>query len=276
MRGFFTLFLLLTFAAAAGAQQRFKDDVFGVKFTPDIVYATAPVRAPAACEKDMLLDLFEPENADRDAQRPAIVLLHGGAFRMGAREGPESFADLCVELASRGYVCASTEYRLEGDDPEEAGATLRERTITAAIRDVAAAVRWLTRNAAAHRIDTSRIAVGGASAGAVAALGLAYSPEGRKLRIRAVLDVSGLMIAPLDAMQPHDAPLLIIHGTNDTLVPFAAAVAVDQRASAVGVPHQFIYGEGKANGHVRRLQLTLHGRTMLDHIVGFLDEYLAR
>ena len=265
---------LVLSAQNATAATRFKDFEFPTKLTRAIAYSTAPVRAPIHCEKEMLLDLFEPAG-NEPAQRPAIVLLHGGAFRAGGRAGAESLADLCEELAGRGYVCASIDYRLEGDDPDGSESDLRARTITAVAEDAAAAIRWLQANAAAHRVDTSRIALGGRSAGAVAALRLAYSPQGRALGVRAVLDLSGRMNGPLESIQAGDAPLLIIHGTNDTLVPFDHARAIADRATTIGLPHEFHFGPGKANGHISRLHLDVAGRTVLDHIVHFFYRYLA-
>jgi carboxylesterase type B len=58
-----------------------KDVAFRVVYTPSIVYTKAAVRAPEECEKDLLLDLYEPANKDK--QRPAVVLMHGGALSKG-------------------------------------------------------------------------------------------------------------------------------------------------------------------------------------------------
>jgi acetyl esterase/lipase len=142
--------------------------------------------------------------------------------------------------------------------------------------DTVAAFQWLKRNAAKYRVDPSHIALGGASAGGVLALRLAYSPRGRALGIRAVLALSAAASDPLtDAMRANDPPLLIVHGTNDTLLPFANAVALDAQASKAGLPHRFVYGEGRGNGHIRRMQLPIDGLTLLDHIVSFFNDCLA-
>jgi pectinesterase len=59
-----------------------------------------------------------------------------------------------MELARRGYVAATIEYRLSN-----------EAKYPAQIHDLKAAVRWLRANASRYHIDPNRIAAVGASAG---------------------------------------------------------------------------------------------------------------
>ena len=49
-------------------------------------------------------------------------------------------------------------------------------------------------------------------------------------------------------MDAGEAPLCIIHGTADTTVPYANALALDARATAVGIPHELnpLTGAGHA------------------------------
>ncbi len=82
---------------------------------------------------------------------PTILCIHGGGFRAGKRE---SYDALCVKLAARGYVAATMTYRLAPKHP-----------FPAAVHDTKAAVRWLRANAAAHKIDPTRIGTTGGSAG---------------------------------------------------------------------------------------------------------------
>jgi acetyl esterase/lipase len=109
--------------------------------------------------------------------RPCLVWMHGGGFIAGNLDMPE--ADWTArELALRaGAVVVSVDYRLCNDGVH----------FPVPHDDVLAAVRWTRDSAPDLGIDTDRISVGGASAGANLAAGAA-------LRLR---DVDGLPPAHL-------------------------------------------------------------------------------
>lgn len=106
---------------------------------------------------DLQLDVYAP-GTTMDELRPGIVLVHGGDWVDGQREHLVPFA---LELALRGYVVATIDYRLASQAP-----------YPAAVEDAQAAVRWMREHAESYGIDASHIALGGAGAGGVvAALG---------------------------------------------------------------------------------------------------------
>lgn len=90
--------------------------------------------------------------------RPLVVLFHGGGFKGGSKNG---FRDEIMTLASLGYAAASVEYRLSSEAGYE---------FPAPFSDARCALRVLAANAAGLQVDPSRIAIGGASAGAALAL----------------------------------------------------------------------------------------------------------
>ena len=97
----------------------------------------------------------------KDALRGALVYFHGGGWVIGSLEGADA---TCRALTNRGrHVVISIGYRLAP-----------ETKFPGPVEDAYAAVRWVADNAAELRIDPTRIAVGGSSAGgnlaAVAAL----------------------------------------------------------------------------------------------------------
>jgi acetyl esterase/lipase len=212
-----------------------------VTVTRDVVYATADVRLPRAGRKQLLLDLYEPARGPGATRYPGVVLLHPGAWLRGDRRTPPSMADLCRDLARRGFVCASIDYRLQGDDPPGTGASLLDRTIEAAVADSEQAVRWMVANAARHRVDPARIAVGGASAGAGTALLLAYGDRGKSLPIRAALDFwGGMQTSQLSWIERGKPALLIVHGTADEITDFSRAQELADRAKKVGVAWELV------------------------------------
>ena len=208
----------------------------------DLVYGTGEVRAPRPGRKDLLLDLYRQRGL-RD-RTPAVVLLHGGAWKSGNRRMPHYMPDLCRELASRGWICASIEYRLLGDDPPGSEESALDRAILAAVEDAGKAVEWLTADGGRHGVDPRRIAVGGASAGAGTALFLAYGERGRGLPIRAALDFWGGMMSKTEWMKRGGPPILILHGTGDEITDFSVAETLAARARKVGVPHELVRVQG--------------------------------
>jgi acetyl esterase/lipase len=212
-----------------------------VAVTRDVVYGTGEVRSPRPARKPLRLDLYEPAPAAPPTLRIAVVLLHGGAWKSGDKQRPLYMPDLCRDLAARGFVCASIDYRLQRDDPPGAEETLLGRTIEASVEDAEKAVRWMVANAPQHRVDPGRIAVGGSSAGAGTALLLAYGRTGRDLPIRAVLDFWGGFPDGRTSWIERDEPsLLIVHGTEDEVTEFSVAEALAARAKEVGVPQELI------------------------------------
>lgn len=105
-----------------------------------------------------------------------------GFVREGSRtdDGLLLVAD---RLASQGYVCFLTDYRLLGDGPPPAENSPKSdfpspSAVRAAIVDAKTALRHVRANSALYEIDPDRIVLFGESAGAVAALAAGLSePE---------------------------------------------------------------------------------------------------
>lgn len=103
------------------------------------------------------LDLFEPKAAG-GGRRPILVFVHGGGFIAGDKRSPGTPFNDHVPLwaVSHGMIGVTITYRLAPQHPWPAGA-----------EDLAAVVRWLKQNAAAHGGDPDAIFLMGTSAGAV-------------------------------------------------------------------------------------------------------------
>lgn len=100
--------------------------------------------------RNLLVDVFAPVAGSRK-KRSAILIIHGGGWRSGNRTQHHPLAQ---QLASRGYVCFTPEYRLS-----------TEALYPAALYDLKAAIRYVKTNAGKYQIDTSSVAVLGFSAG---------------------------------------------------------------------------------------------------------------
>ena len=188
---------------------------------------------------DLHLDVFCPQN-DTLQKRPLVMLVHGGAFYFGSKDD-KSITQWCRHLTSLGYVTASIDYRI-GFLPTM---TSIGRAGYRAVQDAHAAMRFLVANQEKFGIDTSMLFVGGASAGAITALNLAFmtnetrpeythsgflKPElgdidtcGNAIktdfRIKGIVDMWGAM-PDTSLMRGHNIPILAFHGNADDIVPY--------------------------------------------------------
>lgn len=119
--------------------------------------------------QDLVMDVYYPDlTEDEIAQRPAILLIHGGGFIGGNKS---TWADECLSFAKKGYVAFSLGYRLGWDINDPTDQVL---AVYRAHQDASAAMRYIVANAATYGIDTNWLFIGGSSAGAVTALNDIY------------------------------------------------------------------------------------------------------
>lgn len=220
---------------AGGADgERYLDPVFAdVDVTSGVVYRTA-VDCTGA-DVDLAVDIYEPAG-DTATERPVYVWIHGGSFAIGSRDGALEQV-VGHDYAQRGYVVVSISYRLCDDFSVAA--------MTDAYEDAKAAVAWVRANAETYRLDPERVAVAGASAGAITALQVGYTPsraagEGTPSdpsHANAVLSMAGFWLP--NVVEPGEPPAFMAHGTSDPLIPFSSAEGFCTGAVAAGVPCDF-------------------------------------
>lgn len=128
----------------------------------------------------LLLDLHVP---DGPGPFPAAILVHGGGFDQGSRS--TNVRPLFSVLADAGYAWFSIDYRLapSAHFPE-------------AIADVSTAIRWVKSHAARYKVDVSKLALIGESAGGLL-VNYAGTHETPETRVAAVVDFYG----PVDYAQ---------------------------------------------------------------------------
>lgn len=242
--------LLLATCTPATAQET------DVSKTWDIVYSSAG-------DIELRLDLVQPPAAK--APGPAVVVIHGGAWREGDKAENRR---LLVDFARRGYVAISPQYRFSPKD-----------RFPAPVLDVKAAVRWLRSNAASLKVDPTRIGAMGFSAGGHLALmlGLTGPGDGFEAGVPAAAPSSRVQAVvafypPVDLAEPGftdfarnlvkdflgrtakdrpdlaakaspitfvdrgDAAVLLFQGTSDELVPESGALRFAQALTRAGVP----------------------------------------
>lgn len=136
--------------APAGAQTPSNTDTTN-RFGDGGVVITRNVTTATVGDTVLTADIYQPAIAG--SGRPAVVLIHGGAWFQGA---PANMDDQGKLLAEQGWVAFSISYRL---------ATPSRSSWPEALSDVQRGIRWVGANAATYGADPDKVAVLGASAG---------------------------------------------------------------------------------------------------------------
>ncbi|MEA2574555.1 MAG: hypothetical protein QOH93_1853 [Chloroflexia bacterium] len=224
------------------------------------------------------LDLFLPAPGSRPA--PVVVYVHGGSWVGGDKFEVGLAGD---ELARKGYVVASINYRLGP-----------KYKWPAQIQDAKCAVRYLRASAKQYNLDPNRIAAWGSSAGGhlAALLGLTDASAGfdnsgqyldQSSRVQAVVDMFGP--TDLNAFDPDkfskgvgqavfgvtrdqpearellrraspvtyagsspNVPFLILHGDKDSLVSLSQSQALYDRLIAGGAQAELVVVKNGEHG----------------------------
>jgi acetyl esterase/lipase len=193
-----------------------------------------------------LFDLLHP---DPSQTRPVAIHFHGGGWRMFGKHLPET-----EFLAQAGFAVVSANYRYA-----------TEAHFPAQLEDIKALVAHLKQHSSQYNIDQQKIFAWGISAG-VHLAGL--------LGVLGLVQAAALVCAPSNLANPHDwqleyaqggafewllgsradtnptmaraasplhlassqsAPMLLLHGTADELVPIAQSMALQRQLEQHGV-----------------------------------------
>ncbi|BBF71813.1 hypothetical protein SBA_ch2_3460 [Sphingomonas bisphenolicum] len=244
----------------------------GVTVNADIVYSVIPGYRP------ITLDLYRPSAAS--GPLPLVLYIHGGGWANGHTRQSGAFSDfpaVLADLSARGYIVASLEYRLSKEAPFPAAID----DVRTAIRFLRAnAARF---GLDGGKVAVWGGSAGGQLA-ALAALQCGSAPTGEDKSNPGQSDcvqagagwygvydfatmpqaIAGAENAYLDCVKPDcpadrvraaspaahvdakDPPMLLIHGTDDKVVPAAQSqqLAAALKAAHVPVTLEIIPGVG--------------------------------
>ncbi|MDG2523249.1 S9 family peptidase [Caulobacter segnis] len=261
------------------------------KLGEDDVALVKPVSYKAQDGLDISGYLTLPRGKD-PKKLPLIVLPHGGP---ATRDRP-GFDWWSQALASRGYAVLQPNFRGSdgfGDRFLAAGFGEWGRKMQT---DVSDGVKHLAKEGV---IDLKRVCIVGASYGGYAALAGVTVEQGLyrcSVSVNGVADLKRMLLSTprrssvlrywtnfmgvegardrdLDAISPAvlaaraDAPILLIHGRDDTVVPYDQSVQMARALKQAGKPHEFVTLPGEDHWLSRgdtRLQ-------MLQSTVAFLE-----
>jgi len=265
-------------------------DPEGIKIQWDVAYL--PTNRAEKC------DLYLPVSSPVGKLRPALVIIHGGGFNDGDKARGREI-NFCTNLAANGYVCMSINYKLSRPNARQIP------TWPQSVYDAKSAVRWLRQNSERLQIDPSHIGAMGGSAGGNLAAMLATTgpadglePEGADTnfssRVSCAVDFYGAVnlleyhdmkmfsksraeapelyekASPVNYVNPGDAPLLIAHGTLDTVVSIHQSESLAAAYKKAGVPCDFVI----IPGAVHTFNLEPSQKDLRPVVMAFLAQHL--
>lgn len=153
---------LILFTAASAFAQATSPSLLQIAdrywMQPDVVYG-------GANNTQLKLDIWYPR--DNPDPTPTLVYIHGGGWIFGSKEGA---VYQFLPYLERGWRVVNVEYRMAGNS-----------LAPGSVEDTRCALRWIYRNAAQYKFDTSKIVLTGHSAGGHLSLITGMLPDGTPL-----------------------------------------------------------------------------------------------
>jgi len=252
------------------------------------------------------LDVYLPMKGSQGttattSRRPAVLAIHGGSWCGGSSTVYRSDDpnNTIFRLARQGLVVVAVDYRL---------ARPGSPSWPSVIDDLREAVRWMRRHASELEIDPDRIVAVGQSSGAHLAALLGTLPEDLATtdvssRVQAVVNFYGptdlarliksrqldheptrillgndhtaipetkFVASPINHVTHDDAPMLLLHGSDDQWVLPEQSERMARALESAGVPHRLIVVQGARHGFEAMVNYPVK-RDLLPEILAFLE-----
>lgn len=244
------------------------------KKTPDLAENSASqslelVNVSYGADAAQKMDVYLPAGRNTTDTK-ALILIHGGAW-IGGDKADMNDAVATLKTLLPDFAIFNINYRLAALPSSNLWPTQ--------LNDVNTAFDFIINKSPDYKFNSSKIAIGGASAGAHLALLKAYKQNTGN--IKAVVDMFGptdmadlytknsnyqplLTIfmggtpataattyanaSPLFAVTPTSVPTIILHGTIDNVVPITESDSLNNRLNNAGVPKQYEKYSGEGHG----------------------------
>ena len=268
------LFGLFSNVALAQTGQRYAEPVFDeVNIETGIPFSSA-IKEGETSSTTLYLDFYEPEG-DTLSARPLVITVFGGAFVAGSRDYAD-MVEYCTRLAKHGYAAASIDYRLISIWNLTSTALIRDAYMAA--QDVSSAIRFFKYHCDEYRIDTEQVFLLGNSAGSIAILCELFMDENERpaetfeepdlgpMHSSGFEEYAGISpamagaipqwggVMDLDVISEAEyVPLCMIHGTDDTNVPYDSGYCYNGMLPGV-MP--YMYGSHPIAGRLDEIGIT--------------------
>ena len=246
----------------------------------------------------LYLDFYEPQG-DTLSARPLVITVFGGAFVAGGRDYVD-MVEYCTRLAQHGYAAASIDYRLLSIWNLNATSLVRDAYMAA--QAVSSAIRFFKCHSEEYRIDPEQVFLLGNSAGSIAILCEMFmdeserpaetyeSPDLGSMHSSGYEEYAGFSpavagaiphwggVLDLDVISTEEyVPLCMIHGTDDTTVPYDSGYCYNGMLPGV-MP--FMYGSHAMVSRLDELDVTDYefhsfedeGHAFYLNVIGQLNE----
>ncbi len=268
------LFGLFSNVALAQTGQRYAEPVFDeVNIETGIPFSSA-IKEGETSPTTLYLDFYEPEG-DTLSARPLVITVFGGAFVAGSRDYAD-MVEYCTRLAKHGYAAASIDYRLISLWNINATSLIRDAYMAA--QDISSAIRFFKYHCDEYKIDTEQVFLLGNSAGSIAILCELFMDENERpaetfedpdlgpMHSSGFEEYAGVSPAVAGAIpqwggvmdlevisEEEYVPLCMIHGTDDTNVPFDSGYCYNGMLPGV-MP--YMYGSHPIAGRLDEIGIT--------------------
>lgn len=217
----FTLLAFLLITCSIWSQNRYKDTIFSSIQKRTFNYADT-----------LLLDFYDSKS-DIEKMRPLVILVHGGGFVAGQRNGGDE-KGLSTILAKRGYAVASINYRLTLKGKSfgcDCQTDIKMNTYVQAVEDVIKSIYYLTTYDTTFKVDPNKIILIGSSAGAETILNTIIMKNNYlfqhikypNTKVIGAVSFAGATINSDYLTQENLVPMLFFHGQLDNKIPFGIA-----------------------------------------------------
>ena len=260
--------------AMAQAGRRYAEPVFEeVNVESDIPFSSV-IEEGETSPITLYLDFYEPQG-DTLSARPLVITVFGGAFVAGGRDYVD-MVEYCTRLAQHGYAAASIDYRLLSIWNLNATSLVRDAYMAA--QDVSSAIRFFKCHCEEYRIDPEQVFLLGNSAGSIAILCEMFmdeserptetyeSPDLGSMHSSGYEEYAGVSpavagavphwggVLDLDVISKEEyVPLCMIHGTEDTNVPYDSGYCYNGMLPGV-MP--YMYGSHPIAGRLNEIGIT--------------------
>lgn len=268
------LFGLFSNVALAQTGQRYAEPVFDeVNIETGIPFSSA-IKEGETSPTTIYLDFYEPEG-DTLSARPLVITVFGGAFVAGSRDYAD-MVEYCTRLAKHGYAAASIDYRLISLWNINATSLIRDAYMAA--QDISSAIRFFKYHCDEYKIDTEQVFLLGNSAGSIAILCELFMDENERpaetfedpdlgpMHSSGFEEYAGISpavagaipqwggVMDLDVISEEEyVPLCMIHGTDDTNVPYDSGYCYNGMLPGV-MP--YMYGSHPIAGRLDEIGIT--------------------
>ena len=216
------------------------------------------------------MDVYLPANRSATAT-PVLILIHGGRWTEGSRADLNAYVDTLKRRVPQ-YAIFNISYRLAANG---------QNLFPSQEQDIKAAVEFIYNKREEYKIS-DRFAMIGASAGAHLALLHAYKYT-TPVKLKAVISFFGptelvqmynnppnpfvpallasvtggtptsapaiyQLSSPLNFVVSNSAPTLMLHGSNDIVVPSSQSAILQDKLNTVSVTNQYVLYQGGGHG----------------------------